>query len=85
MAEFKKQSFNEYLAYMATKKMWNSIWILLLLDAILLTQFIYVNGEGFNIPVILCVCCLSIMCITTLIYAIFVKKYNRSISCHSAL
>lgn len=77
MEEFKKQSLNDYLAYMTTKKLWLSIWALLGLNGLLLAQFIYTNGQGFNIPVIITLVIFGLMILSTALYGINLRLYTK--------
>lgn len=77
MAEIKKQSLNEYLAYMTTKKLWLAIWGLLALNGIILVHFIYTNGQGFNLPIMITIILYFLMIISTVIYGLRLRTYKQ--------
>ena len=79
MKEFKKQTLNEYLAEMATKKIWFSTWLLLLLNAIVMAYFIYINGEGLTKPVFLMVFSFVIMLLISIVYGLFLLYLKKDI------
>lgn len=79
MKELKKQTLNEYLAEIATKKIWLFTWFLLLLNAIIMGRFIYINGEGITKPIILMIISFVIMFVISTAYGLYLLYLKKDI------
>ena len=79
MEKYKKQTLNEFIAYMTRKNVWGIALILLLLDGVVISRYIYLNDQGFTLPIIFIIVLYTIMLLASFIYGMGVLNFKGEI------